>query len=138
MYVAEQMRKGVGEAGPAARTPGLGDILPVAGLSERRPGRRSSLGRDLRLSCAGSAGPGLHAGVGALIALGVFAGTTIFTLRTRALRPLPFPSPTGWCDSPRPWVGRACTGVARGNLAHGGPGRAFERMATGYATGRTW
>ncbi len=145
MFVAEQMRKGVGEAEARRRARlELGDVLPVVeDLSERRPGASlESLGRDLRLALRGlGRSRGFTLVSVLLIALGVFASTTIFTLVERVLfRPLPFPEPDRLVRlfeaSPERGVPR--TGVARGNLAAWrAEARGFERMATGYATGRT-
>jgi predicted permease len=146
MYVAERMREGLSEAQARrlARIE-LGDVDPVVeSLQDRWPG---ALLDTLRLD-ARQALRGLRRNLGfslvcvLLVALGVFASTTLFSLVEGVLlRPLPFPEPERlvrlYEASPRRGVTR--TGVARGNLATWRrEAKLFERMATGYATGRTF
>jgi predicted permease len=145
MYVAEQVRAGVGEdeARRRARIE-LGDVEPVAeALLDQWPGAAlDGVRLDLRQALRGlrrNAGFSLVCVL--LISLGVFASTTLFTLVDRVLlRPLPYPEPARLVrlfeTSPQRGISRI--GVARGNLAAWrAASTSFEGMASAYAMGRT-
>jgi putative ABC transport system permease protein len=122
----------------------LGDTEPVAEqLADARAGASLEAGgRDLlaALRALGRA-PGFSLVCVLLIALGVGASTTLFTLVERVLlRPLPFPEPERLVRvferSPERGVER--TGAARGNLAAWrAQTRLFDGMAASFAMGRT-
>ncbi len=144
-FVAQELRKGASESEARRRARlELGDVLPVAEeLADRRPGAYlEALGRDLRLALRALSRARAFTFVSVLlIALGVGASTTLFTLVERVLfRPLPFPEPGRLVRlfETSPERGVAHTGVARGNLAAWrSEARLFEGLAAGYAMGRT-
>lgn len=145
MLVAAKRRAGVpeAEARREARLE-LGEVEPCAEqLADGRPGATlEAVKRDAwmalrRLRHA----PAFSLAVMSLVALGVGASTAMFTLVDQVLlRPLPFPAPERLVrlfeTSPSRDIAR--TGVARGNFAAWQEqARSFERLALGYATGRT-
>lgn len=145
MDVAERVRRGSSEAEARRQARlALGDLEPVAeALAERRPGAGlESLALDLRRSARGlGRSPGYAVVSALLVALGIGASTTIFTLVERVLlRPLPFPDPERLVRifETSPERGVAATGVARGNLAAWRlESASFDGMALGYSMGRT-
>ncbi len=145
MFVAEKMRHGATEeeARRLARVE-LGDVGAVTEeLADRRPGAGlESLGRDLWLAARSLRRAPFFAVVGILlIALGVAASTTFFTLVDRVLlRPLPVPEPGQlvrlYEHSAERGIDRI--GVARGNLAEWRrQSESFQGLAVTYIMGRT-
>jgi putative ABC transport system permease protein len=122
----------------------LGDVrLEVERLADQRPGAGvEALLRDVRHT-ARSLGrsPTFVIVTVLLVALGVGASTSIFTLVDRVLlRPLPLPGPERivriYEASPARGIDR--TGVSRGNLAEWrARARQFDAMAVTYVMGRT-
>ncbi len=145
MLVEEKIREGVpeDEARRQARLE-LGDVEVVSEhLADRRAGAElESLARDLMLAGRSLRRAPFFAVVSVLlIALGVGASTTLFTLADRVLwRPLPLTDPEQlvrlYEHSAERGVER--TGVARGNLfewrRHA---ESFQGMAVTYVMGRT-
>ena len=145
MFVAEKMRRGATEAEARRRARiELGDVGAVTEqLADRRAGAAlESLARDLWLAARSLRRTPLFAFVGILlVALGVAASTTFFTLVDRVvLRPLPLPEPEQlvriYENSPERGIDRI--GVARGNLAEWRrQSQSFQGLASAYVMGRT-
>jgi predicted permease len=143
--VAELMRQGVPESDARRRVRlEIGDVdVEVERLSDQRPGASlERLLRDVRMAARRlSRAPTFVAVTVVLVAIGVGASTSIFTLVDRVLlRPLPLPQPQRlvrlYESSPERGIGR--TDVARGNLAEWrGRSRSFEGLAVAYTMGRT-
>ncbi|MEE8526602.1 MAG: ABC transporter permease [Thermoanaerobaculia bacterium] len=143
MFVAEKLRRGVAEAEARrlARIE-LGDVEVVTEqLADRRAGAGlESLARDLWLAARSLRRAPFFAIVGILlVALGVAASTTFFTLVDRVLlRPLPEPEQLVRLYEHSAERGIERIGVARGNLAEWRRrADSFQGLAVTYAMGRT-
>lgn len=143
--VDDLVRQGIPEAEARRRVRLSIGHVPVAveRLSDTRPGATlESLVRDLRRSARSLwRSPALVAVTVLLVALGVAASTSVFTLVDRVLlRPLPLPQPERIVRLYEASTARGIerSGVSRGDLAEWrARSQTFEGLAVSYTMGRT-
>lgn len=143
--VADLVHRGVPEAEARRRVRlEIGEVeVETERLGDHRPGAMlESLGRDLRLAVrALRRSPMLSVVTVLLVAIGIAASTSIFTIVDRVLlRPLPLPGADRIVrlHESNPALGVPETGVSRGNLADWRTrARSFDGMAAAYTPSRT-